>query len=74
MSEPVACAHCGRATGDAFDEHALCVEVAAAAELAATSRAELDSAIRRARTAGMPLRAIAKAAGLSPEWVRKIAG
>ncbi len=48
-------------------------KVARAARKAASARAELDTAIREARTAGLPLRTIAKAAGLSPEWVRKIA-
>ena len=48
-------------------------EVEAAAADSATARARLDTAIRAARAAGLPLRAIASAAGLSPEWVRRIA-
>jgi len=36
------------------------------------ARADLDEQIRTARAAGMPLRAIADAVGLSPEWVRRI--
>jgi hypothetical protein len=47
--------------------------VAAAAERSAAAREHLDAVIRDARSAGLPLRTIAKAAGLSPEWVRKIA-
>jgi hypothetical protein len=38
----------------------------------AAARAALDQEIRTARDAGMPLRAIATATGLSPEWVRRI--
>jgi hypothetical protein len=49
-------------------------KVERAARKAALSRQELDDAIREARSAGLSLRTIAKAAGLSPEWVRKIAG
>jgi AcrR family transcriptional regulator len=37
------------------------------------TRQELDDAIRGAREAGVSLRDIAKEAGLSPEWVRRIA-
>jgi hypothetical protein len=48
-------------------------KVAAAAANAAVARADLNTAIREARNEGLSLRAIAKAAGLSPEWVRKIA-
>ena len=48
-------------------------KVARAAYTAANARTNLDAAIREARAAGLPLRTIAKAAGLSPEWVRKIA-
>ncbi|HXH87245.1 MAG TPA: hypothetical protein VNI55_01380 [Gaiellaceae bacterium] len=48
-------------------------KVARAARKAASARQELDTAIREARGAGLPLRTIAKAANLSPEWVRKIA-
>lgn len=48
-------------------------KVARAARTAAATRLELDEAIREARVAGLPLRTIAAAAGLSPEWVRKIA-
>jgi len=48
-------------------------KVARAARKAASARQELDDAIREARAEGLPLRTIAKAAGLSPEWVRKIA-
>ncbi len=48
-------------------------KVARAARKAASAREDLDTAIREARAAGLPLRTIAKAAGLSPEWVRRIA-
>jgi DNA-binding Lrp family transcriptional regulator len=47
-------------------------KVATAARKAAVSRQALDDAIREARGAGLSLRAIASAAGLSPEWVRRI--
>jgi AcrR family transcriptional regulator len=36
-------------------------------------REQRDNAIRLAREEGMTLREIAKAANLSPEWVRRIA-
>jgi hypothetical protein len=49
-------------------------KVSRAAQKAASARDDLDNAIREARTAGLSLRTIAKAAGLSPEWVRKICG
>jgi hypothetical protein len=48
-------------------------KVARAARKVALARQELDVAIREAREAGLPLRTIATAANLSPEWVRKIA-
>ena len=48
-------------------------KVANAASKAALARQRLDDAIREAKAAGLPLRTIAKAAGLSPEWVRRIA-
>ena len=48
-------------------------KVAKAAHNAQMSRRQLDIAIREARAAGLSLRTIAKAADLSPEWVRKIA-
>lgn len=44
-----------------------------AADKAASSRQALEQAIREARAAGVPLRTIAEAANLSPEWVRRIA-
>jgi hypothetical protein len=47
--------------------------VARAARKAASARAELEQAIREARKAGVPLRAVASAAGVSYETVRKIA-
>lgn len=48
-------------------------KVARAAAKAAQARQDLDTAIREARAAGLSLRTIATAAGLSPEWVRRIA-
>jgi DNA-binding Lrp family transcriptional regulator len=46
-----------------------------AADKAALARRQLDEAMRAAREAGAPLRAIAAQADLSPEWVRRrIAG
>jgi hypothetical protein len=36
------------------------------------ARAELELAIREASAAGQPLRPIARAAGLSVEWTRRI--
>lgn len=48
-------------------------KVARAAHRSQMSRLQLDIAIREARAEGLSLRTIAKAAGLSPEWVRKIA-
>lgn len=42
-----------------------------AARKAALSREELDRAMCEARSSGQPLRDVAKAADLSPEWVRK---
>lgn len=48
-------------------------KVRRAATKAASARGELDQAIRAARAAGVPLRAIAAEVGLSHEWVRKIA-
>jgi hypothetical protein len=48
-------------------------KVARAARKAASARQELDTAIREARAEGLSLRSIAKAADLSPEWVRRIA-
>jgi DNA-binding Lrp family transcriptional regulator len=48
-------------------------KVRRAAHKAARARQELDAAIREAHGAGLPLRAIATEAGLSPEWVRRIA-
>lgn len=47
--------------------------LARAAARNAAARAELETAIKEARNAGMPLRAISAQAGLSPEWVRRIA-
>lgn len=47
-------------------------KVSRAADKAALARQGLDDAIREARAAGLPLRTIAKAAGLSPEWIRRI--
>jgi DNA-binding Lrp family transcriptional regulator len=46
--------------------------VARAARKAALARQGLDETIRQARAAGLSLREIAKAANLSPEWVRRI--
>ncbi len=48
-------------------------KVSRAAHKAASARKGLDNAIREARAAGLPLRTIAKAAGMSPESVRTIA-
>jgi hypothetical protein len=48
-------------------------EVARAAARADKARAELETAIREARRT-LPLRIIARAAGMSHESVRKIAG
>lgn len=48
-------------------------KVARAAAKAASARQDLDAAIRQAREEGLSLRTIAKAAGLSPEWIRRIA-
>jgi len=48
-------------------------KVGEAAARAAAARQEFDAAIREARDAGESLRAIAAVAGLSPEWVRRIA-
>jgi hypothetical protein len=48
-------------------------QVARAAVKAARARHDLHAAIRAARDAGLSLRAIADAADLSPEWVRRIA-
>ena len=53
--------------------NAYVVKVAKAAEKATLAREALDDAIYEARAAGLPLRTIAKAAGLSPEWIRQIA-
>ncbi len=47
-------------------------KVARAARKAASAREDLNVAIREARAAGLPLRTIATAANLSPEWVRRI--
>jgi len=47
-------------------------KVARAAHKTALARNELHQAIREARNEGLPLRTIATAAGLSPEWVRRI--
>jgi hypothetical protein len=49
------------------------LKVTRAARKAASARSELDQAIRDARAAGLSLRAIASASGLSREWVRQIA-
>lgn len=49
-------------------------KIVRAARKSALARQELDQAIRDARTAGLSLRTIARAADLSPEWVRRIAG
>lgn len=48
-------------------------KVARAARKAASARHELEAAIREARAAGMSLRAVAEAAGVSYETVRRIA-
>ena len=47
-------------------------KVARAAAKAASAREELELAIRGARDAGLPLRTIAAAAGMSHEKVRQI--
>lgn len=47
--------------------------VAASAKASEAARRKLHAAIRDARGGGVPLRAIAEAAGLSPETVRTIA-
>lgn len=49
-------------------------KVARAAAKAASARAALDEAIREAREAGVPLRVVADAAGVSHEQIRRIAG
>lgn len=51
--------------------HAL--KVARAARKAELARQELDAQIRAARAAGVSLREVAKAAGMSHESVRRIA-
>lgn len=43
-----------------------------AAAKAAVARQGLEESVRKARAAGMPLRAIAKAAGMSHEQVRRL--
>lgn len=43
-----------------------------AAAKAAVAREALETAIREARTSGMPLRTIARAVGLSHEQVRRL--
>ena len=48
-------------------------DVAEAALRTASARQELEATIRAARSAGMSLRAIAEASGLSHETVRRIA-
>lgn len=47
------------------------VKVRRAAASADAARQRLDEAMREAKEAGASLRAIAKEAGLSPEWVRQ---
>jgi hypothetical protein len=47
-------------------------KVERAAFRSVSARSALHLAIREARAEGLPLRTIAKAAGLSPEWVRRI--
>lgn len=47
-------------------------KVERAAAKAAASREALAAAIREARAAGLPLREIAKAAGMSHEQVRRL--
>jgi DNA-binding Lrp family transcriptional regulator len=42
-----------------------------AADKAALARQQLDDAMRQAQASGASLRAIAKEASLSPEWVRR---
>jgi len=49
-------------------------KVKQAAAKAAVSREELEAAIREARGQGASLRDVAKAAGMSYETVRRIAG
>ena len=48
-------------------------EIEKAADRVHTSRGEMDRLIYDARTKGLPLRGIAKAAGMSYETVRRIA-
>jgi hypothetical protein len=43
-----------------------------AAAKAAKARAELEAAMIAASSAGVALRPIAQAAGMSPEWTRRI--
>jgi hypothetical protein len=49
------------------------VRVRRAAQKHAAAREYLDDAIREARADGASLRAVAEEAGLSHEWVRRIA-
>lgn len=48
------------------------LRVARAAGAVEAARAELERAMLDARQAGQPLRPIASAAGLSPEWTRRM--
>ncbi len=49
-------------------------KVVRAARKAASARQQMEAAIREARAAGLPLRTVAEAAGVSYETVRRIAG
>ena len=46
--------------------------VTGAAKAALLARTELHDALREARAAGVPLRTLSGAAGLSPEWIRRL--
>jgi hypothetical protein len=46
--------------------------VTRAAAKAARARAELEAAMREARAAGVALRPLAEASGLSVEWTRRL--
>lgn len=61
----------GEQSGDAAEVFLRLVQNAA--EASDQAAVQLHDRIRDARNAGLSLRAIAGAAGLSPEWVRRIA-
>jgi hypothetical protein len=52
--------------------HAELRRVERAARKGDAARRELEAAMRAASDAGLPLRPIAKAAGLSVEWTRRL--